>query len=102
MDTDDLSSEAYKGIILEADIFLNDLALQFGALAYHCKNEHAYLIKAKMLISEIKGLDNDDLSDMFFGSIPDKKLLYITLDKIFNNILAVEKIPENTRHYDFD
>jgi len=38
---------------------------------------------------------------MFFGSPPDKKKLHLTLEKILTNILEVEKITENKRHYDF-
>ena len=33
MDTDDLSNEAYQGIIIEAEKFNHDLTLQFGVLA---------------------------------------------------------------------
>lgn len=101
MDTDDLSKEAYRGIVIEAEKFNHDLTLQFGLMASSCKNEKEYLSKAKILIKEIKELDKSDLSEMFFGSPPDKKYLLWTLKKILTNISEVEKIPENKRHYDF-
>jgi hypothetical protein len=101
MDTDDLSTEVYKGIIIEAERFNHDLTLQFGVMASSCKNEKEYLLKAKKLIKEIRGLDNDELSDMFFGSLPDRNALLLTLDKILVNISDVEKIPETQRHYEF-
>jgi acyl-CoA hydrolase len=101
MDTDDLSTEAYKGIIIEAEKFNHDLTLQFGVMASSCKNEKEYFLKAKKLIKEIRGLDNDELSDIFFGSLPDRDALLSTLDKILINISEVEKIPETQRHYDY-
>ena len=96
MDTDELSKEAYKGII-EAEKFNHDLTLQFGVLASSCKNEKEYLLNAKNLVEEIRELDESDLSDMFFGSPPNKTKLLVTLKKILTNISTVEKIPENKR-----
>jgi hypothetical protein len=52
MDTDDLSKEAYKGIIAEAENFDPDLTLQFGLLSYDCANEDEYLDKSKELIKK--------------------------------------------------
>jgi hypothetical protein len=101
MDTDDLSQEAYRAIIIEADKFHEDLTLQFGVMAYSCGNEREYLAEAKKLIKEIKSINNSNLSDIFFSSPQDKKHLHSALEKILNNMLEVEKIPENKRHYDF-
>lgn len=101
MDTDELSSEAYEGIIVEAEKFNHDLTLPFGLLASSCENEKEYLVEAKKLIKEIKSLTTYELSDVFFDSIPDKKDLHRSLYSILANILAVEKIPEEERHYDF-
>lgn len=101
MDTDDLSMEAYKAIIIESETFNRDLTLRFGLLASSCKNEKEYLDNAKKIISEIRNLDRHSLSDLFFGSLPDKHLLNLALDKISNNIEKVEKIPENERQYEF-
>lgn len=101
MDTDELSTEAYRGIIIEAEKFNHDLTLQFGVMASSCKNEKEYLSNAKKLIKEIKNLDKGNLSDVFFGSPPDKNKLHVALEKISDNISAIEKIPENKRHYEF-
>ena len=101
MDTDELSTETYKGILIEAEKFNHDLALQFGVLASSCKKEKEYLLKAKRLVEDIQELDKTDLSDMFFGSPPDKTYLLFTLKKILINITEIKKIPEDKRHYEF-
>ena len=101
MDTDNLSTEAYKAIIFEADKFNRDLTNQFGVMAGSCKSEKEYLIKSKNLITAIQGLKEYQLSDIFFGPLPDKKHLHSTLQQILTNISAVEKIPEDKRHYEF-
>jgi hypothetical protein len=101
MDTDNLSTEAYEGILMEAEQFHHDLTLQFGVMAASCQNEKEYLMNAKKLIMKIRGLDNDKLSDMFFGSLPDRNGLLLTLDKILVNISNLEKIPESQRHYEW-
>ncbi|MDZ7717503.1 MAG: hypothetical protein U5K72_01635 [Balneolaceae bacterium] len=101
MDTDDLSTEAYEGIIIEAEKFDHDLTLRFGVLASSCKDEEEYLNKATDLISEIRSLDEDELTDLFFGKLPDTDALNLTLDRIIENIDQVRKVPEEKRHYEF-
>jgi hypothetical protein len=101
MDTDELSTESYNAIIIEAEQFHHDLTLQFGLLSNSCVNENEYLLKTKVLISKIQRCDEDDLFDIFFESQPDRRELHLTLEKILDNISEVEKIPENKRHYDF-
>lgn len=101
MDTDNLSNEAYQGILIEAERFNHDLTLQFGVLASDCKDESEYLRKALGLISKIKALDNDELRDVFFGNLPDIKSLNLTLNRIIKNIDQVKKIPKEQRHYEF-
>ncbi len=101
MDTDELSNESYEAIIIEAEKFNHDLTLQFGVMASSCENEKEYLLNAKQLIKEIKGLDKYELCNMFFDSPPAKKDLLLALNKILANISEVEKIPEDKRHYDF-
>lgn len=54
MDTDELSTEAYQGILIEAEKFSHDLTLEFGVLASSCKDESEYMDKASELISEIR------------------------------------------------
>ena len=95
MDTDDLSDEAYNGIIIEAERFNHDLTLRFGLISYHCENEIEYLAMAKKLIQQIKKLKGNELLDIFFGVLPDEKALHATLDKILRNILDIEKGMDN-------
>lgn len=101
MDTDDLSREAYKAIIVEAERFNHDLTLQFGLLSYHCRNEAEYIEDAKQLIAHIQLLDDYDLDYMFFGAAPARESLQIVLEKILGNISEVEKIPFKKRQFDF-
>lgn len=101
MDTDDLSNEAYNGIIIEAERFNHDLTLRFGVLASSCKNEEEYLTKALKLVNEIKELDEYDLEDLFFGTLPNIVQLYKCLDKIALNIEHVKTIHVEQRHYEF-
>lgn len=101
MDTDELSTEAYQGILIEAEKFSHDLTLQFGVLASSCKDESEYMDKASELISEIRSLDEEELMDVFYGDLPDIKSLNLTLDKIVENINRVRNIPKEQRHYEF-
>lgn len=101
MDTDDLSTEAYQGIIIQAEIFNHDLTLHFGVLASDCKDEEEYFDKASELISELRTLDKEELTDIFFGIVPNIKSLNLTLDRIKKNIEQVKKIPKERRHYEF-
>ena len=101
MDTDDLSNETYKAVILEAEKFNHDLTLQFGVLASSCNTEIEYLKKAIELIEEIKELDEYDLEDMFFGNLPNITQLHKCLQQIVTNIKEVEIIPKEKRHYEF-
>jgi len=66
MDTGDLSEEAYRAIMIEAEMFNHDLTLQFGLLSSDCKNENDFIEKSIQLISEMKKYDDIYLDDMFF------------------------------------
>ena len=101
MDTDDLSREAYKGVITEAEKFNHDLTLQFGLLSSRCDDENEYLEESRKLIEEIRALDPADLEDLFFGVMPDVDKLNIALDNILKNIEKVERLPISKRKYDF-
>ena len=101
MDTDELSTEIYKAIFIEAEKLSHDLTLQFGLLADSCNGETDYIESAKKLITEIKTLNKAELSYMFFGSPPPENKLLLKLDMIMKNIAEVEKIPPDKRHYDF-
>ncbi len=101
MDTDDLSSEAYKGILIEAEKLFHDLMLHYGLLASDCMDEKEYLDKAESLTREIMEYEDYELEVVFWGNPPDRKKLNATLNKILVNIKQVQSIPENKRKYDF-
>ena len=100
MDTDDLSIEAYEGIIVEAEKLSHDLTLHYGLLSGDCENESEFLEKAEKLTKKLLKVEADQLEDVFWGnSIPKDKLDH-TLHQILSNIEEVRKIPEEERHYD--
>ncbi len=86
MDTDDLSREAYKGIIIEAEKLTHDLTLHYGMLSYDCKNETEYLEKAELLTKRIMKFNEEELDDFFWSTPPNKERLNATLKKILANI----------------
>ncbi|MCE5347371.1 MAG: hypothetical protein LLG13_13940 [Bacteroidales bacterium] len=92
MDTDDLSQEAYKAIMIEAERFNHDLTLRFGVLSGDCNDEEEYLKKSLLLIEKIKKAKKYQLEDMFFGDVPDIDQLNKILDRIIENIERVKKI----------
>ncbi|HPL05301.1 MAG TPA: hypothetical protein PLG05_09010 [Bacteroidales bacterium] len=100
MDTDDLSREAYEGVIIEAEKFTHDLTIHYGVLAGYCEDETEYLEKAEQLTKEILQLDDWELDDFFWGEPPDKDELIITCKKILENIEKVKAIPLDEREYD--
>lgn len=100
MDTDDLSEEAYRAIMIEAEMFNHDLTLQFGVLSGTCKDENDFVEKSIRLIKEMKKYDEIDLDDVFFGNPPEMKEFKIALKKIINNIIELKKIPAKSRTYD--
>jgi hypothetical protein len=102
MDTDDLSIEAYKAVIVEAERFNHDLTLQFGLLSSKCIDEQDYLDKSKKLIDRMKRLTEGEFFDMFFGNPPEKDDFYLALDKILENIDKVIQIPIDKRTLTYD
>ncbi len=101
MDTGDLSNEAYKAIMIEAEMFNHDLTLQFGLLSGECKDEDDFIDKSILLIKEMFSYDEDDMYDMFFGNPPEMKDFHDALSKILDNIAEVKKIPAKDRTYDY-
>ncbi len=100
MDTDDLSIETYKGVIIEAERLTHDLTLHYGVLSGDCKNETEYLNKAKKLTRDILQAEDWELDDLFWGNPPKKDKLHLTLKRILTNIEKVNKIAIHKRHYD--
>jgi hypothetical protein len=101
MDTDDLSREAYKAIIIETERFSHDLTLQFGVLSYRCQDESEYIERSRKLAEKILVLEDYEIEDLFFGNSPPREQLEISLMKIIRNIEELNQIPINKRHYDF-
>jgi hypothetical protein len=101
MDTDDLSKEAYDGILIEAEKLTPDLTLHYGLLSGDCKNETEYLDKAEKLTRKILKVDDFKLEDLFWGNPPDKNKLINTCKKILKNIEKVKGIPFEKRKFDF-
>lgn len=101
MDTDDLSKEAYKAILIEAESFDSNLTLRFGLLSDDCEDEAEFLDNSAKLAAALKKASNNALEDLFFGEPPSKEKLNKVLDKILDNIKAVNKIPVEKRHFDF-
>jgi len=101
MDTGDLSEEAYRAIMIEAEKFNHDLTLQFGLLSIECENEDVFIEKSLILIEEMKKYDEIDLDDMFFGNPPKTKDFHLALQKIVENIEEVKTIPIEKRNFDF-
>lgn len=100
MDTDDLSREAYEGILLEAEQLAHDLTLHYGLLSGYCKDEADYIEKALEMTKEIMHADDYELDDLFLGNPPDKQKLNLTLQRIIGNIEHIMKTPIENRHYD--
>jgi len=101
MDTDDLSREAYRGIIIEAEKLTHDLTLHYGLLASDCKNETGYIDKAEKLTQKILNFGDYELDDLFWGNPPDKEKLGFTLKTILKNIEKIKSIPIERRKFDF-
>jgi hypothetical protein len=101
MDTDDLSQETYRAIMVEAERFNHDLTLRFGLLSYDCHDEKEFIEKSERLIERLKKAKSSTLSDIFFGNVPNPDDFYKTLEKIVSNINKVKQIPVTKRHFDF-
>ena len=101
MDTDDLSREAYDGVLLEAEKLTHDLTLHYGVLSGDCEDEADYIEKALEMTNEIMQADDWELDDLFWGNPPDKEKLIFTLQTIIDNIKNIKKTPIENRHYDY-
>jgi len=94
MDTDELSNEAYEGIIIEGEKFNHSLGLQFGLIASGCMNEKEYLIYSVKLIKEIQRLDDSALSDLSqIFQLTAKRLIKVICSKrYFSQTLAKYRV----------
>ncbi|HLG03984.1 MAG TPA: hypothetical protein VI731_10350 [Bacteroidia bacterium] len=103
MDTGDLSQEAYKAIMIEAERFHHSLTLQFGVRAMDYREEEDFLKMAEKLIKNLKKLPLPLWEDVLFDPVGNLQLkdFHKTLEKISENIKEVRKIPVKKRTYDF-
>src|SRR6056297_980224 len=101
MDTDELSTETYEAILVEAERFNHNFTLHLGALSYDCENEQEFIEKAEQLLYDLKEADPEELIDVFFGELPDIDTFHQTINKIFRNLEEVKKIPFEKRHFEF-
>ncbi|MGB3344278.1 MAG: hypothetical protein WBA61_10215 [Aequorivita sp.] len=101
MDTDDLSREAYDGILIEAGKLTHNLTLHYGLLSGDCENETEYIDKAEKLTRGLMQVNDYELEDLFWGNPPDKEKLHSTCNKILENIKNIKSIPLEKRKFDF-
>jgi hypothetical protein len=103
MDTDNLSREAYKAVIVTAEMFNHDLTLHFGCMSMYCEDEEEYLSASEQFIEDC--LKDEEIEilmdDLFFGNPPKEEDFKNVLSEIKYNINKVREIPLNQRHYDF-
>ena len=86
MDTVDLSEETYKTILGTAEGFHHDLTIQFGVLAYKCKNDDDYLNNSKKLIIEWQKDLEYSVNVIFFDKPPTIDELNEVLEKLKSKI----------------
>jgi len=99
MDTDDLSKDAYRAVIVESDRLHRDLTLKFGLLSEDCSDEDEFLEECKLLTLELKRLKPNDFADVFFDNPPEMSRLRKTLDLILQNIDKVQSVPLKKRRF---
>lgn len=101
MDTDDLSNETYKAVLISSEKFNHDLTIQFGVLASHCENDDDYLAKANLLILHWKADLPGTIADIFFDSKPAPAIFDKVLSHIQHQIVEVLKISIEERTFEF-
>lgn len=86
MDTSDLSEQAYRAIMIQAECFNHDLTIQFGVLSGDCKDENDFIQKSEELVREMLNYNAHQMEWIFFGNPPSKKDFHKALNanlKIF-------------------
>jgi hypothetical protein len=103
MDTNELSKETYKAVLLTAEIFNYDLSLHFGCMAGKCKNEEEYILNAQQFVNACLKYKHKEslMDDLFFGNPPNEKDFNNILLKILDNIQKVKQIPIEQRTFEF-
>ena len=102
MDTDELSEETYKAVIITAEQFNHNLTLQFGMLASACSDDNDYLVKANQLIVEWKSDLANSINEIFFDTAKPKAPIFENvLVNIQNQIEKVYSVPVEKRTFEF-
>jgi hypothetical protein len=102
MDTDELSEETYKAIIITSEKFNHNLTLHFGVLASICSDDNDYLLKANNLIIEWKSDLANSINEIFFDTVKPKASTFENLlSNIQNQIEKVNSIPIEKRKFEF-
>jgi uncharacterized protein YyaL (SSP411 family) len=99
MDTDDLSVEAYTGILDEAEKLSSGLTLHYGLLSYECSTEVEYIEKAENLTRRFLKSTASDLYGIFMDQPPKIENFMRTLKTILKNIDLIKSIPVDKRTY---
>jgi len=102
MDTDELSEETYKAVLITSEKYNHNLTLQFGLLASECSDDNDYLEKANHLIIAWKSDLTNSINDIFFDTEKPKNSSFENvLLKIQNQIQKVLSIPVEKRKFEF-
>lgn len=102
MDTDELSEETYKAIIITSEKFNHNLTLQFGVLANVCLDDNDYLLKANNLIIEWKSDLANSMNQIFFDTAKPKASTFENLlSDIQSQIEKVLDMPVEKRKFEF-
>ena len=101
MDTDELSTETYDAILVEAERFDHNLTLHLGVLSYDCEKEQEFIEKAEQLLHSLRKAESNELINMFFGELQDMNMFHQTIDKILRNLEEVKEIPFEKRRFEF-
>lgn len=102
MDTDELSNETYKAVIITAEKFDHNLTLQFGLLADECSDDNDYLTKVNSLITAWRSDLIKSIPYIFFDvAHPTPIKFEKVLLKIQQNIERIQNIPVEKRKFDF-
>lgn len=102
MDTDELSNETYKAILITSEKFNHNLTLQFGLLASDCTDDNDYLEKASQLIIDWKSDLANSINYIFFDTEkPTISSFENILLKIQSQSAKVIRIPVEKRTFEF-
>jgi hypothetical protein len=102
MDTDDLSRQTYKAVIITAENFHHDLTVQFVLLSYKCKTDDDFLDESAALIQSWL-LENDlqhVIQDIYFEDPPSKRSFRRVLQTILNSISTIKEIAIDKREFE--